>query len=53
VANLPQVRSIVFGSGLVFFGLIIAQLVLVFMISARIHRMRPQRPRFCSCCIRR
>jgi hypothetical protein len=40
VANLPQVRSIVFGSGLVFFGLIIAQLVLVFMISARIHRMQ-------------
>ncbi len=40
VANLPQVRSIVFGSGLIFFGLIIAQLVLVFMISARIHRMQ-------------
>ncbi len=40
VANLPQVRSIVFGSGLVFFGLLIAQLVLVFMISARIHLMQ-------------
>jgi FtsH-binding integral membrane protein len=39
VANLPAVRSVVFGSGVVFFGLIIAQLVLVFMISTRIYRM--------------
>jgi hypothetical protein len=40
VANLPEVRNIIFGSGVVFFGLIIAQLVLVFMISTRIYRMQ-------------
>jgi len=40
VANLPEVRNVIFGSGVVFFGLIIAQLVLVFMMSARIHRMQ-------------
>jgi FtsH-binding integral membrane protein len=40
VANLPEVRIIIFGSGVVFFGLIIAQLVLVFMISTRIYRMQ-------------
>jgi hypothetical protein len=40
VANMPEVRSVIFGSGMVFFGLIIAQLVLVFMISARIYRMQ-------------
>jgi len=40
VANMPEVRNIIFGSGVVFFGLIIAQLVLVFMMSARIHRMQ-------------
>jgi len=37
---MPEVRNIIFGSGVVFFGLIIAQLVLVFMMSARIHRMQ-------------
>jgi uncharacterized protein len=40
VANSPGVREIVFGTPLVFFGLIIAQLVMVFMISARIQRMQ-------------
>jgi hypothetical protein len=40
VANMPEVRSVIFGSGMIFFGLIIAQLVLVFMISARIYRMQ-------------
>ncbi len=29
VANMPEVRSVIFGSGIVFFGLIIAQLALV------------------------
>lgn len=40
VANMPEVRSFIFGSGIVFFGLIIAQLALVFMLSARIQRMQ-------------
>jgi FtsH-binding integral membrane protein len=40
VANSPVVKEIVFGAPLVFFGLIIAQLVMVYMISARIERMQ-------------
>lgn len=40
VANSPGVRDIVLGAPLVFFGLIIAQLAMVFMISARIQRMQ-------------
>ncbi len=40
VANLPEVRSVIFGSGIVFFGLIIAQLALVFTLSARIYSMQ-------------
>ena len=40
VANMPEVRSVIFGSGIVFFGLIIAQLALVFVISSRIYRMQ-------------
>jgi FtsH-binding integral membrane protein len=40
VANMPAVRGIIFGSGIVFFGLIIAQLALVFIISSRIYRMQ-------------
>lgn len=40
VANLPEVRNVIFGSGIVFFGLIIAQLALVFTLSARIYRMQ-------------
>jgi FtsH-binding integral membrane protein len=41
VANMPEVQQVIFGSGIVFFGLIIAQLALVFMISGRIHKMQP------------
>jgi hypothetical protein len=40
VANSPGVREIVLGAPLVFFGLIIAQLAMVFMISSRIQRMQ-------------
>ena len=40
VANMPEIRNMIFGSGIVFFGLIIAQLALVFTLSARIHRMQ-------------
>jgi uncharacterized protein len=40
VANSPQIQGLVFGSSMVFFGLIIAQLAMVFMISARIQRMQ-------------
>jgi len=40
VANLPEIRNVILGSGIVFFGLIIAQLALVFMLSARIYRMQ-------------
>jgi uncharacterized protein len=40
VANMPEVRNVIFGSGIVFFGLIIAQLALVFIISSRIYRMQ-------------
>ena len=40
VANSPGVTEVIFGSQLVFFGLIIAQLAMVYMISARIQRMQ-------------
>jgi FtsH-binding integral membrane protein len=40
VANMPEIRNVIFGSGIVFFGLIIAQLALVFMLSTRIYRMQ-------------
>jgi uncharacterized protein len=40
VANNPGVTEIIFGSQLVFFGLIIAQLAMVYLISARIQRMQ-------------
>ena len=40
VANNPTVLQLIFGNPLVFFGLIIAELALVFSISARVHRMR-------------
>ena len=53
VANSPGVREIVFGAPLVFFGLIIAQLVMVFMISAASSACRPQPPPCCSSCIQR
>ena len=40
VANSPGMKEIIFGSQLIFFGLIIAQLAMVYMISARIQRMQ-------------
>jgi len=40
VANTPEVQQVIFGSGIVFFGLIIAQLALVFIISSRIYKMQ-------------
>jgi len=40
VANTPEIQRVIFGSGIVFFGLIIAQLALVFIISSRIYRMQ-------------
>jgi hypothetical protein len=40
VANSPDVQRVIFGSGIVFFGLIIAQLALVFTISARIYKLQ-------------
>lgn len=39
IANSPTLLQLIFGNQLVFFGLIIAELVLVFYISARVHRM--------------
>ena len=40
VANMPEVQQVIFGSGMIFFGLIIAQLALVFIISSRIYKMQ-------------
>ena len=40
VANTPEIQRVIFGSGIIFFGLIIAQLALVFIISSRIYRMQ-------------
>lgn len=40
VANSPEIQRVIFGSGIVFFGLIIGQLALVFTISSRIYRMQ-------------
>ena len=40
VANMAEVQNVIFGSPLIFFGLIIAELALVFVISARITRMQ-------------
>jgi FtsH-binding integral membrane protein len=40
VANMPAVQSVIFGSPVIFFGLIIAELALVFVISSRITRMQ-------------
>jgi FtsH-binding integral membrane protein len=40
VANSPTMLQLIFGNPLVFFGLIIAELGLVFTISARVERMR-------------
>jgi FtsH-binding integral membrane protein len=40
IANSPQLLQIIFGNRLIFFGLIIGELALVFTISARINKMR-------------
>jgi len=40
VAYTPAIRNIIFGNQILFFGLIIAELVLVFTLSARIHKMQ-------------
>jgi hypothetical protein len=39
IANSPTMLQLIFGNQLIFFGLIIAELALVFSISARINRM--------------
>jgi FtsH-binding integral membrane protein len=41
VSNSPAILSLVFGNKLIFFGLIIAELILVFSISARVATMSP------------
>ena len=40
VANSPALVKLVFGNQLLFFGLIIGELVLVFSISSRVHKMQ-------------
>jgi FtsH-binding integral membrane protein len=40
VANNPSLVRMIFGNKLLFFGLIIAELALVFTISARVHKMQ-------------
>jgi len=40
VANNPAIRNVIFGNQILFFGLIIAELALVFILSARIHKMQ-------------
>jgi len=40
VANNPTMKSLIFGNPVIFFGLLIAELALVFSISARVHRMQ-------------
>ncbi|MGD1975358.1 MAG: Bax inhibitor-1/YccA family protein, partial [Desulfobacterales bacterium] len=40
VANSPQLVKLIFGNQLLFFGLIIAELALVFIISARIQKLQ-------------
>jgi uncharacterized protein len=39
VANSPTLLQLIFGNKLIFFGLIIGELALVFTISARVHKM--------------
>jgi uncharacterized protein len=39
VANSPTLLQLIFGNKLIFFGLIIGQLALVFTISSRVHKM--------------
>ena len=40
VANMPEVQQVIFGSGMIFFGLIIAELGLVFYLSARVQKLQ-------------
>jgi len=40
VANTPALLNLILGNQILFFGLIIAELALVFTISARVHRMK-------------
>jgi len=40
-ANTPAVMDVVFSSKITFFGLIIAQLALVFVISGMVHKLSP------------
>ena len=39
VANSPSLANLIFGNKLIFFGLIIGELALVFYLSARVHKM--------------
>ena len=41
VSNNETLLKVIFGNQLIFFGLIIVELVLVFTISARVHKMQP------------
>ncbi len=40
VSNTPALLNLIFGNKILFYGLIIAELALVFIISARVHRMQ-------------
>ena len=40
VANTPSIQKVVFGNPILFFGLMIGELALVFIISARIQKMQ-------------
>jgi FtsH-binding integral membrane protein len=40
VYNTPALRDLIFGNMILFYGLIVAELALVFTISARVHRMQ-------------
>ena len=40
VASTPTLLNLILGNQILFFGLIIAELALVFTISARVHRMQ-------------
>ena len=40
VSNSETLMKLIFGNQLIFFGLIIGELILVFTISARVHKMK-------------
>jgi FtsH-binding integral membrane protein len=40
IVNSPSIMGLIFGNQLIFFGLIIGELALVFSISARVHKMQ-------------